>query len=61
MPPVNRRLFFSRTVIDLLVNIERQDEKESGRVKIELKRRLMIEFGLKNSIIDNFKAVVIIS
>ena len=40
-------------------NIERRGEKESGSVQIKLERYLVIEFGLKTDIGDNFRAIVI--
>ena len=42
-----------------LGNIERQEEKDSGSVKIKLERLLVIEFGLKKSIGGNFRAIAI--
>ena len=42
-----------------LENIERQEEKGSGSVKTKLERHLVIEFGLKTDIGDNFRAIVI--
>ena len=51
---------FGRTVKHRLENIERQKEKESGSVKLKLERHLVVEFGLKKSIGNNFTAIAIL-
>ena len=41
-----------------LENIEKREENESGRVELRLESRLVIEFGLKKGIGDNFRTIV---
>ena len=43
-----------------LENIEKREENESGRVELRLESRLVIEFGLKKGIGDNFRTIVIV-
>ena len=40
-----------------LENIERQEEKENDSVEINLKSHLVIEFGQKETIGDNFRTM----
>ena len=47
-------------VMHRLENIERQEEEESGSVEKKLEHHLVIEFGLKKSIGENFRAIAIV-
>ena len=41
------------------LNIERQEEKDSGSVKIKFKRHFVTELGVTKRIGDNFRAMAI--
>ena len=47
------------SIMHRLENIEGREEKESYSVEIKVERHLVIEFGLKKSIGENFKVITI--
>ena len=49
-----------RTVMRRIENIERQGEKESGRMGIRLKRHLVTGFRLIKGIGDNLRVIAIV-